>query len=379
MKYLRSIQGLRGIAALAVTIAHTHAQTGWWALYLHIDDKNPVFMLGAAGVDLFFVISGFIMVYTNAAHFGGVAGAKQFFARRIIRIVPLYWLATFGFMAFLVYWNVPWSASMTDKDIVCSFLFAACTRTDGTNNIPALGVGWSLNYEMMFYAFFAVAMLLPRRWALGSLLIFMTTMALKGATWGSLIFPVPYAVLMNTMLFEFIFGVVIGWIFIEKIRVPAQLATLALWLGIAGMVACLIFDLEPVIVQRPVRWGIPCALIVFGAVFREDKSEHRAWLWLAALGDMSYSLYLFHGLIMDVLRMEFTSALTPLGRITWLYAIFMVVASVAISYLIYRFVEQPMTRWLQKRPTQAGDRRNEQAQDSSRIYPMVLSEAIPTP
>jgi exopolysaccharide production protein ExoZ len=342
MKYLSSIQILRGFAALAITFAHTHSEVEWWAAYLHYDNPMPGLVTGAAGVDLFFVISGFVMVYTNADSFGSLNAPGDFLLRRIIRIVPLYWLATFLFLTHMVFIGQSWiGVNLTDKNVLCSLFFVPCLRPNGTWE-PALTQGWSLDYEMFFYLCFAAIMLLPRRIGIPCLVAALTYAAYRGVP-----FTVPHALLflINTMLLEFIFGVLIGWACVEKIPVPQWLATAAVALGVLGLLACAIFDLETMI-DRPWRWGLPCALIVFGMVFRPDV---KGWKPLKILGDISYSLYLFHGFVMIGVHVAVSRLITPLAYYAWVYAAFLVIVSVAASYIIYVVIERPVTRWLQKR------------------------------
>jgi exopolysaccharide production protein ExoZ len=127
---LKSIQILRAAAALGVLLDHA----GRWL------DVAPIVDIGAAGVDLFFVISGFIMVYTSERLFGQTGAPQRFLARRIIRIVPLYWTLT-AFAALVLFGFGP--------NTLGSYLFIP------THRGPILTVGWTLNYEMMFYSLFA--------------------------------------------------------------------------------------------------------------------------------------------------------------------------------------------------------------------------------
>jgi exopolysaccharide production protein ExoZ len=343
---LSSVQVLRGVAALTVTIAHTNAEVGWWTEYLKIPNPMPTLGTGAAGVDLFFVISGFIMVYTSSAYFGSVAGAREFFSRRLIRIVPLYWIGTA--LAIFHIWYIGHSLQLygiQNSNVISSLLFLSEARSNG-EFAPVLPVGWTLNYEMFFYFVFALALLLPRRAALASVVVVLFLLGTFSVPSGA-----PYAIkyISNALLHEFIIGVIVGWLYVENVKVPRIVATAALCVGVAAFVAYATFD--PIhLVPQAYRWGIPAGLIVFGMVFRGEPTNlnlgRRIMVWI---GDMSYSLYLFHGLIMGALRVQFTEALTPLARNPWFYSAFIVGVSLALSYLIFLFVERPLTRWLHVR------------------------------
>ena len=109
---------------------------------------------------MFFVISGFIMVYVSR-NFSGPGGAADFAIRRVIRVVPLYWLFTGVFVALLLFWPSIFSTlKLSARHTAESFLFIPTVNNVG-DYYPVLGVGWTLNYEMYFYAIFAVLLLVP--------------------------------------------------------------------------------------------------------------------------------------------------------------------------------------------------------------------------
>ena len=160
---LRSIQILRAVAACLVVFGHAlhetadiSARTGRPPLNVNVIDWG-------IGVDIFFVISGFIMIYTTAELFGQPGAMRTFLMRRIIRIVPLYWLMTAGLiLTFLLapkLLNVPIEGW---RSIVTSFFFIPDLRGNGEVR-PIMALGWSLNYEMFFYAVYAVCLLAPLR------------------------------------------------------------------------------------------------------------------------------------------------------------------------------------------------------------------------
>ena len=145
---LVSIQALRAIAALLVFWGHAIN-----AVHLKIEADFP-HLYGPFGVDLFFVISGFVMVYSSERLFGQPGAPITFFVRRLARIVPLYWLAT----AVLVWFVVPYAST---KAVLGSLFFAPHIPSEA----PLLFVGWTLIFEMFFYAVFAIALLAKRRFA----------------------------------------------------------------------------------------------------------------------------------------------------------------------------------------------------------------------
>ena len=132
-------------------------------------------------MDLFFVISGFVMVWASWDTFGRWRAVAPFVWRRIVRIVPLYWLLTAATVAVAV--AAPGSVSDGVRDgwgyIAASFAFVPWRRADGFVQ-PVLRVGWTLNYEMLFYALVACALPLPRRVALPVLLAALAALVMAG-------------------------------------------------------------------------------------------------------------------------------------------------------------------------------------------------------
>jgi exopolysaccharide production protein ExoZ len=159
---LHCLQALRAIAAWLVVTDHALLEIS------RNDPRNWVthvaWAMGSTGVYVFFVISGFIMVHTSWDSFGGRAVAASFIRRRVIRIVPLYWLATVAALGFHQVSGTH-GASAGWSELIHSLLFIPYADNDGTW-APILPQGWTLNYEMMFYVVFALGLTLPRYIAL---------------------------------------------------------------------------------------------------------------------------------------------------------------------------------------------------------------------
>jgi exopolysaccharide production protein ExoZ len=154
MKELISIQYLRGVAALLVVIFHISRIPS--LRYLSWLDT------GAIGVQIFFVISGFIMWYTTSSR---RLSPFEFWYHRIIRVVPLYWL--FLLLVIVISLSNPQdlnSTALTTAGIIKSFLFIPYYNAVPINGIaPILVPGWSLNYEMFFYLLFGFSLFLSAR------------------------------------------------------------------------------------------------------------------------------------------------------------------------------------------------------------------------
>ena len=229
---LLSIQVLRAVAALGVLTHHVCNEK-----VAHIGSlPAPLHNLsvGVAGVDLFFVISGFVMVYASESLFGKRGAARVFFLRRLARIVPLYWAVTAAIIIYLlvVHGTAVLMTLHSPGSLVASFLFIPYPRMDGYLS-PVHILGWTLNYEMFFYVFFAVAILLPRRAAVIAITALFIALVAIGriAT-----LPPPIAFWCDPIILEFCFGMVLAVAYREGIRLPRT----ASWLLISIAVAALI-------------------------------------------------------------------------------------------------------------------------------------------
>jgi exopolysaccharide production protein ExoZ len=338
---LRSLQALRALAALLVVADHA---IYYLAEKQDVDPslQNLAWFLGTFGVDIFFVISGFIMIYTARDLFGTRLGFAKFAYRRIIRIVPLYWLATIIAAGLLVRHQFP-----SNFEIFTSLAFIPVVAQAGEPLRPILGVGWTLNLEMFFYALFTVSLLFSRR--VGTTLVVSLLVLLVAV--GGWLKPIadtndPVTVatfLTDPILLLFAAGVVLGAVIDlsdrSAFRVP--LGTLIAIGLIAVATALFVVSVD----QAPwpfgwqlVFWAL-CVATVFLAIVAE---EHRSWTLavLERLGDASYSIYLFHFLAIAAVGRVW---LTVFGHIAqWPFAIVAFVMASAVGLAIHLWVERPL-------------------------------------
>lgn len=347
---LTSIQVLRAVAALAVVFGHL-----WPEFVLFGHQSFPNFIVGAAGVDLFFVISGFVIVYSSESFFARKGGAITFILRRIARIVPLYWAVTTLFLLYLLYVFSPKPMTeilaindLTWPVVAASYAFWPFPRPSGAT-APAFSLGWTLNYEMFFYCIFACAILLPRRLAV--LAASMTLIGLPSVVPYLALSPLnPLLVLCNPLLYEFVYGMAIAIALREGLRLPLWLAAVMIAVGI-GMIAWTGMDASGLaIVPRHIIWGGAAALIVAGAVLAPAKAlpEGRVTNALRLLGDASYSLYLLHPLVFGAVRRLVTPIFSPVEH-QWVYATILVCTAVGVAIVVYLHFERPLTKMLQRR------------------------------
>lgn len=348
---IETIQALRAIAALLVVFGHAAHETEAIGPRVGLPAIDPSFLHWGIGVDIFFVISGFIMVHTSADLFGRPGAWRIFLARRIARIVPLYWLLTsvllLGSLVAPRLLNVPvgdW------QHVLASYLFVPSLR-GGDETRPVMALGWTLNLEMFFYVLFAGAMLLPLKRGMIALALAITGFALAGAFLRPT--QVQLAFWTQQIILEFLFGCLLALVHRQGVRLPATSAVLLVALGFAGMVKAHGLDAEGMI-PPALRWGIPAVLIVGGAAFYRGAPPRLALL-LTGLGNASYSLYLFHPFALRPLREVWVKLVGGLLPLEIYIAVAIIVAAIA-SALLYRWVERPIGRWLRFPAARAGSR-----------------------
>lgn len=368
MTKLNSIQALRGIAALAVFLCHLiaieEAHAG------RAQKLTDFWINGAHGVDLFFVISGFIMVWVAADLKRGVGAAGAFLYARITRIYPLWWLFAGTMAVFLIIFRgVPWDVVRLEPagidgptHLLKSFLLLPQPEH------PVLGVGWTLVHEMYFYLGFALLILLvPRKWRLAGLLAWATAVtmgALAGLTntFGNTI----VELIFYPMTLQFVAGALVGYaIKAGWRRLAAPLAVL----GALGLIASFLeFDialaesLAPALGydqlpqfgghwRRTFVYGIPAALLIYGLVALEIERGLGRYIpkLMVSLGDWSYSLYLCHVLVISAVGRVTYGALSPQSPLaTGTYLILVTFATILTAALTYQLFERPSIRFFKR-------------------------------
>jgi peptidoglycan/LPS O-acetylase OafA/YrhL len=336
---LFTIQALRAIAAGAVVSLHALVMLVHNAGYsFHI----PIF--GASGVDLFFVISGFVMVYTTRGEFCQPNSTMAFIRRRIIRVVPIYWFYTTVLVLLLGFLPGLFSNLRFDLPHVISSYFFLLSK----NNVGYVGTmlqtGWTLCYEMYFYLLFALMLRLPERLFLPVAGIIFAA----GIAVGELGIPVPVwlSVATNPILIEFYLGAIIARLYLNGFYLSRFWSVVAIGVGIAVILAS--ENVDQGLWPRVVYWGIPGGALLLGAISLE-RSGLRTPRLLVALGNSSYSLYLVHPFLMPALGKIWTSL--QLGGL--LHPAVLYIAGFCIcvlaGHLSYLFLEKPATRWLSQR------------------------------
>jgi peptidoglycan/LPS O-acetylase OafA/YrhL len=347
---LNSVQGLRATAALLVVWAHSIDAAEFSAVprqakFFHLGN------FGAVGLDIFFILSGFIMVQvvrrnTNGA---GFPTARRFLSRRITRIFPLYWVLTLVVVLEQQWgrYKVPWHAVNWVPTI---FLLPSVPSPHDPSNAPLLWLGWSLMFEIYFYLVLTAFLLWKPRSAVRNTIAFLCAMVVVGACIG---IRRPFLVLwMNPVVLEFVFGCVVGlayganasWLREKKtayaltaIGLVLLLASIFIGYGQASESSAIMTGHACWL--RVGLWGIPAALMVAGIIFLNPAMLSFPARLLVFLGDASYSIYLCTIPVRSVVE-HFWRWFGVLGPDTGVFL--GMLFCTAVGVLCYLLLERPM-------------------------------------
>ncbi len=372
---LTTVQALRAIAALLVTIYHLFLNEQAGITNNGSSEVSSLLDLtrnGFAGVDMFFVISGFIMVYVTDTASHGKFTSLDFLLARLARIYPLWWLFSLLFLIMIIVGTgqlTPASYGIAD-DQTASYLLRSFMLWP-QEKLPYIVVGWTLIHELYFYLVFAGFLLAPRAWLPGLTALWCAALLL-GTAAGFATAQAANNVLslvFHPLTLEFILGMGVGLAVTKNVR---RLALPALVAGTAVFVAALLL-FTPEMTGLSMNWsriavfGLPSALILYGLVSLELQQGWTASSRLVYLGDASYALYLCHLVVylMTLKAFEILAAgLAQLGLPAWLVSavtlghagpvdniLFAVVAfsgSMVCATLTYSFLEKQSLAWLSR-------------------------------
>ncbi|BCA62456.1 hypothetical protein HMP09_1690 [Sphingomonas sp. HMP9] len=339
------IQWLRALAATLVLLMHASdmIESGPVSLTGKLVPSVPnLSTFGASGVDLFFVISGFVMAQSLSTADGD---SWRFLAKRWLRIVPLFACVSAVYMMIM-------HDPLTVQAAIMSI--TVLPILDGAGyHVPALYPGWTLGFEFAFYAIVAAAMRVH-----GHRVETLLALTLAFAIVGSVVHPAwaPVRLLLNPLLLEFALGVVV-WMAWQRgisvrIATPALIAGITLLaIGIAfGLGFSLSLQIDVAVagisgLPRTWTWGVPWALVVVGLI--DTVAGGRFERIVARVGDASYSTYLTHPCLIALLWMvgDYVPTMSP-----YAFALAFIAASTMLGLAVHRWIERPLLAWLQRRP-----------------------------
>lgn len=342
-KKIENVQALRGFSTLLVVIYHV-AETEKRFAYSDLIFPGVV-KLCAAGVDIFFIISGFVIVTVAQGRFQSVTSVLKFLYNRATRVYSLYWFYTGVVMVFFLLPPEMFSRSHQDVDVLRSFFLLPQA------NLPLLVVAWTIVHEIYFYIVFAAMMTFAEKrllrllfcWALCVLVggvVSRYVPCMAGSEWMKII--------VHPVTMEFIAGCLIARMVYGGIRAHG---------GLLFVIGVALLFVNHIVMQPDMamdRWdhlffyGLPSILVVYGAVVMEINSSILLPRIFRILGDASYSIYLTHYIVLPVLgRLWYMvmerCCLDNEGYLDNILAVVtMIAASVVFGIVSFRFIESPM-------------------------------------
>lgn len=327
-----NFQALRAVAALLVTFVHLEI----FASMIGIDQSTLSF--GHFGVDLFFVLSGFVIVHSTAK---SEPTAREFMVSRIIRVVPIYWLFTLCVFAIALSFPQALNATTADwSNLLKSLLFIPYVKENGLIQ-PILFVGWTLNYEMYFYTLFAIFLLIMRRRLRPTVIC--TTVFICGFSLAVNLVP-PDSVILRffgyPIVLEFAMGMWIALWAQTWSQTTSKFACPVLILASAWLL------LHSQFVPDAPRWivaGIPSAAILWAALILERSGHALTNKTVQLLGAASYALYLSHPFVLQAIG----KAIEPFGHpiAGWIFGALALIFAHIVGVFLHLKVEKPLVRF----------------------------------
>ena len=344
-KTINSIQFLRGFAALAVVIHHTGGYVKrYFEPNLLFGDK---FSIGFAGVDLFFVISGFIIHFTSRNYFNNPSKFTEYLKKRFVRVYPIYWIITT--ILFVSSWLI---VELLEKNIfsigypndVWAYLK---TYTLFPLHFAINPVTWTLSYELFFYFCFGLLIISKRLWIIIALIL--------AISFYNIFIDIPEITTVKLSYFNFFFSgynfeFMLGFLiyqFYEKIKLSNIISVILIVVAVLIIVlfGYNIGDYDSY--KRVLTFGLPSGLLLFGLLNLEKNTSISFPKFTLILGDASYALYLIHFPMMlfmnkipQILGYNFTAQQEVL------YSYFIIISIIFTSIFVHKWVEMPVIRKL---------------------------------
>lgn len=356
---LVTLQSLRGVAAILVMLFH-------YRFYLRGDDVSgttiwdALFGWGIIGVDIFFIISGFIMVYTTQHYNTGYSSVKRFLLNRAIRIIPLYY---FGLIVAFLFGGAMSTFHYPEKvqNLLSALTFTVYKTSVTPHYIDDGGmynIRWTLNYEVYFYVAFALCLMMKHRiitlicWGglmtciIPALAGFQPTLSVQGYT-----FQTPtIAFITNPLVLEFLIGAFAGYIYIQfkqrvtSVKLPIISSVIAFFL-----LCYIVFGIySRAIIALNLGSTIVLGLFILALTLGEPILRSYIPRSLAYVGNISFSLYLLH----NPLGIAVMKQMGPVGQSAFKGIPTIILAtllSILAAHLTHKFIEIKLTKILKNK------------------------------
>lgn len=314
---LHALQYLRAVAALAVVYSHAVTQVDGYEKYLG--------HAGSFGVDIFFVISGFIMIYiakpTNT--FG------RFIINRARRVIPLYWFFTVLMGVILLVLPSVFKATQYDTTVMLLSLgfIPHWSMVNPTEAWPIVAPGWSLNFEMYFYFVFALSLFFAEKFRIALITLVICAVFILAQFFDDGQSAIAHF-FAKSMVFEFVLGMLLALAWKRGFRLSSSVS----WVVLTIATAMLFLQLP---VPRIFEFGVPSLLIVMACLFINVKE----WRLGILLGDASYALYLSHIFVLGVLRKVLPPMLGEGQIAAYLFVIISIIVCTVASIFVHKYID----------------------------------------
>ena len=329
-----SIQYLRGIAALLVVLSHI----AWKNIQAGGDTMHWWHEAGQFGVDIFFIISGFIMVYITQNMHQKPHGVRTFIKKRFIRIVPLYWFYTIIALTIFIVMPERVNSAGGDTQIFKSLFLLPLASSENY----LVGVGWTLHYEFIFYILFAFGLLLTRALgniAVGSVILFSVYYAsfisMEGMSYIAHSF-------LNDIFIEFALGMLLFHIINNLKRFHISLSFLSIGIGLLQFYYLHTGGSFTGI--HHIDTGMSAFLICFGVISLEYFLVKKEIKLLTKLGDASYSLYLLHPFVLVAVVMVNDKFQDTIPQNQTFLIMMMLIVSLISGYISHIYIEKNLIK-----------------------------------
>ncbi len=348
---LKSVQSCRAVAALLVVLFHTSGSIFALPKYFGSKPYGQIFDFGGAGVDFFFVLSGFIMMHVHSRDLGQPREIAPYLWKRFTRIYPAYWVALA--LVAPVYFLMPQFGFGWEREpdvILRAFFLFPHPQTH-----MVLGVAWTLVYEMFFYLLFGLLILNKR---LGILIFLTWTVCVLGF---AMFKTFPWTFIFSHYYIRFLAGLAVA-LLLQRSRIPLPRTIASIGVAVFLTTGLIVSYSPPATVTIPlIGFTLGSALALAGLVEAERSGMIRPWAWLVYLGNASYAIYLLHfpalSAIAKIGAQVHIKDFLPNPITFWIY----VFGAVAAGCIFHHLVEHPIHEWAKtkfrrskREPTPAG-------------------------
>lgn len=341
---LNSLQALRGIAALLVVMYHAYVFSN---SILNYNFLSGFFKFGYAGVDLFFVLSGFIIFYIHQKDFGNITKLKLYIVKRFVRVFPIYWVINLFIIPLYFFFPKFGGGYETQFNSIVSSLILL-----PQDHFPIISVAWTLTHELRFYFIFGLIILFGFRKSLPIIIFLMI---------GTLINSYQHLIgtnyvespLLNSIFshynLEFILGCIVAYIVTRHSLIYKQLLLILgiiIYIGAAFLYES--WGIGQGSVYRIIAYGIPSAIIILALASYDLYRPKKIPDFMRFLGDASYSIYLTHYILISIIIRFFVYLNLEKFLNLFLTIILATVLTIFIGCLIHIFLEKPLLSYSRK-------------------------------